>query len=180
MSPDERDSTAVAGAMQAGKPRQHRVGRWGKTLTVAVRRDTDRSGHRHPGEQGFRTLRWRRLGRIGFMPTWQTGRGEVVWHGGGDKAMRSRAVPGVRARRGVDEPRYEGHDEHRRVHRITSSAWKRRVGGIVRPRAWAVLRLMTSSNCVGSSTGRSAGLVPFKMRSTWAAARRNNASQFGP
>src|SRR5262245_27504361 len=50
--------------------------------------------------------------------------------------------------------------------RITSSAWKRRVGGIVRPRAWAVFRLMTSSKWVGCSTGRSAGLVPFRMRST--------------
>src|SRR5262245_49472634 len=29
---------------------------------------------------------------------------------------------------------------------ITSSAWKRSVGGMVRPSAWAVLRLMTSSN----------------------------------
>src|SRR5438445_586451 len=35
----------------------------------------------------------------------------------------------------------------------TSSAWKRMVGGIVRPRASAVLRLMISSNFVGCSTG---------------------------
>ena len=38
------------------------------------------------------------------------------------------------------------------VQRITSSAWKRRDGGMVSPRAWAVLRLMTSSNVVGCST----------------------------
>ena len=49
---------------------------------------------------------------------------------------------------------------------ITSSARSSREGGIVIPSPLAVLRLMTSSNCVGSSTGRSAGLVPFKMRST--------------
>jgi hypothetical protein len=29
------------------------------------------------------------------------------------------------------------------AYRITSFAWKRSDGGIVRPRAWAVLRLMT-------------------------------------
>ena len=39
-------------------------------------------------------------------------------------------------------------------------------GGIVRPRALAVLRLMTSSNFVGSSTGRSAGFAPLRIRST--------------
>jgi hypothetical protein len=50
--------------------------------------------------------------------------------------------------------------------RITSSAWKRRVGGIVIPRAFAVLRLMTSSNVVGCSMGRSAGLAPFRILST--------------
>ncbi len=48
----------------------------------------------------------------------------------------------------------------------TSSAWKRSVGGIVRPRAWAVFRLMTNSNFVGCSTGRSAGVAPFRRRST--------------
>jgi hypothetical protein len=50
--------------------------------------------------------------------------------------------------------------------RMTSVAWKRSAGGMVRPRASAVLRLRTSSNPVGCSTGRSAGLVPFKIRST--------------
>src|SRR5712691_5588505 len=38
------------------------------------------------------------------------------------------------------------------AYRITSSAWKSSVGGIVKPRAWAVLRLMTNSNLVGCST----------------------------
>jgi hypothetical protein len=39
-------------------------------------------------------------------------------------------------------------------------------GGIVMPRALAVLRLMTSSNFVGCSMGSSAGLAPFKILST--------------
>src|SRR2546421_11219111 len=45
--------------------------------------------------------------------------------------------------------------------RITSSAWKSSVGGIVRPRALAVFRLIPNSNFIGCSTGRSAALVPF-------------------
>src|SRR5712691_390900 len=46
-------------------------------------------------------------------------------------------------------------------------------GGIVRPRALAVLRLITSSNLVGCATGRSPGLAPFRILSTNPAARRN-------
>ena len=38
--------------------------------------------------------------------------------------------------------------------------------GIVSPSAFAVLRLITSSNLVGCSTGRSAGLAPLRIRST--------------
>jgi hypothetical protein len=52
------------------------------------------------------------------------------------------------------------------AYRITSSAWKRSVGGIVSPSASAVLRLMISSNFVGCSTGRSAGLAPLRILST--------------
>ena len=45
---------------------------------------------------------------------------------------------------------------------MTSSARASSDGGIVRPRAFAVLRLITSSNFVGCSTGRSAGLAPLQ------------------
>jgi hypothetical protein len=38
--------------------------------------------------------------------------------------------------------------------------------GIVTPICFAVLRLITSSNFVGCSTGKSAGLAPFKILST--------------
>ena len=48
----------------------------------------------------------------------------------------------------------------------TSSARASSVGGTSRPSAFAVLRLITSSNLVGACTGRSAGFVPLKMRST--------------
>src|SRR5947209_1494508 len=42
----------------------------------------------------------------------------------------------------------------------------------VSPRALAVLRLMTSSNLVGCSTGKSAGLAPLSILSIYDAARR--------
>jgi hypothetical protein len=51
-------------------------------------------------------------------------------------------------------------------HSITSSARTRIVSGTVTPRAFAVLRLTTSSNRDGRSIGRSAGLAPPRMRPT--------------
>ena len=53
-----------------------------------------------------------------------------------------------------------------RCHWSTSFAWNKTVGGMVRPRALAALRLMTRSNVVGCSMGRSAGLAPFRILST--------------
>ncbi len=50
-------------------------------------------------------------------------------------------------------------------HSITSSARTSSVGGIVRPRVFAVFALMTSSNLVGCSTGRSPGCSPLKILS---------------
>ena len=51
-------------------------------------------------------------------------------------------------------------------HSITLSAWIRSVGGMVIPRALAVLRLITNWNVLGCSTGRSPGLAPLRIRST--------------
>src|SRR5262245_26239840 len=94
--------------------------------------------------------------------------------------------PGTRGLRGgkkVEEP----DDRHRRLlrprrerprgrsapeqrdelatpdHSITSSARCWRNQGTSRPSALAVLRLITSSNFVGCSTGRSAGLAPLRI-----------------
>ena len=55
---------------------------------------------------------------------------------------------------------------------ITLSARTSTFGGIVRPICLAALRLMISSNFFGCSTGKSAGLAPFKILSTYVAARR--------
>src|SRR5262249_56777203 len=54
---------------------------------------------------------------------------------------------------------------------ITSSAVASRAEGIVTPSAFAVLRLMTSSNLVGCCTGSSPGFAPLSTRSTYVAAR---------
>ncbi len=52
------------------------------------------------------------------------------------------------------------------AHSITSSAVICMISGTVRPSAFAVLRLMTSSNLVGCMTGRSAGFSPLRIRPT--------------
>jgi hypothetical protein len=50
----------------------------------------------------------------------------------------------------------------RRFHSITSSARTSSDGGTSKPRAFAVLRFMTSSYFVGACTGRSAGFLPLE------------------
>jgi hypothetical protein len=51
-------------------------------------------------------------------------------------------------------------------HLMTLSARNSTDCGIVRPICFAVFRLITNSNFVGCSTGRSAGFVPFRILST--------------
>src|SRR3984893_2711615 len=61
----------------------------------------------------------------------------------------------------------EKHDELAPFHySITSSAVCRNGSGMVRPSAFAVLRLMTSSYLVGCWTGRSLGFAPLRIRTT--------------
>ena len=52
------------------------------------------------------------------------------------------------------------------AHLITLSARASTFCGIVRPICLAVFRLITNSNFVGCSTGKSAGLAPFSILST--------------
>jgi hypothetical protein len=59
---------------------------------------------------------------------------------------------------------------------ITSSARASSVCGTVRPSAFAVVRLITRSNLVGCSTGRSAGFAPRRILSTKSAARARHAA----
>src|SRR5207244_4821796 len=58
------------------------------------------------------------------------------------------------------------------LHSITSSARVSSAGGTMMPSAFAVFKLITSSNLVGCSTGRSAGLASLKILSTKVADRR--------
>ena len=51
-------------------------------------------------------------------------------------------------------------------YRMTSSARRSIDCGIVSPSAFAVFKLISSSNLVGCSTGRSPGLAPFRILST--------------
>src|SRR5262249_30347458 len=62
-------------------------------------------------------------------------------------------------RRGAADQRYELAAPHS----ITSSAATCNVSGTFRPSAFAVFRLMTSSNLVGCKTGNSAGLSPLRI-----------------
>jgi hypothetical protein len=67
----------------------------------------------------------------------------------------------------TESPGLEEYAVHQfAAYSITSSARVSRIGGISRPIALAVLRLMTSSNVVGCSIGSSAGLAPLKIWST--------------
>src|SRR5262249_43522094 len=63
-------------------------------------------------------------------------------------------------------------DELPPVHSITSSARRSSAGGIVRPRAFAVLTLISSSYFAICSTGRLPAWVPLRILSTYAAPRR--------
>jgi hypothetical protein len=73
--------------------------------------------------------------------------------------------PGDRGGAGGAGPRRrraaKQRDELPPFHSITSSAVASSAGGTVRPSALAVLRLMTNSNLVGCTTGRSAAFSPL-------------------
>src|SRR5262249_33887615 len=71
-------------------------------------------------------------------------------------------------------------DERAPLHSITSSARASSVGGIVRPSARAVIRLITRPNVVGCSTGKLAGFAPRRILSTKSRARRNSSETFAP
>src|SRR5215472_11831701 len=73
----------------------------------------------------------------------------------------------LRARR--ERPRRrttEQRDELPPLHSITSLAAETKSGESASPRAWAVRRLMTKSNCEVALMGRSPGLAPRRIRST--------------
>jgi hypothetical protein len=81
-----------------------------------------------------------------------------------DPPFAPRLGPG--AKRPGERCPAEKRDELPAPHSMTSSARSTSRGGTSRPSAFAVLRLITSSNFSGWMTGRSAGFSPFRMRPT--------------
>src|SRR3954464_5555184 len=67
-----------------------------------------------------------------------------------------------------------------RTHSITSSASNCIELGTVSPSAFAVLRLITSSNLVGCMTGKSPGFAPLRILSTNTAACRYTSKPSAP
>src|SRR5215470_6293936 len=76
-----------------------------------------------------------------------------------------------RSARPDEQAATEKRDELAPPHSMTSSARTISEGGIVSPSAFAVLRLMIITNFVPCSIGKSAGFSPFKILSTYLAAR---------
>src|SRR5262249_49767420 len=102
-----------------------------------------------------------------------TGRSRLSRPARPDAAARRHPLASERASaagRGVP-PIFSGGGGGRLRHWITRSARSTSDCGTRRPGGVAVLTLMTRSILVGCSTGRSAGLTPFRMRSTYLAAR---------
>src|SRR5262245_53071843 len=79
---------------------------------------------------------------------------------------RSARWPAERQRRQPDAENFGGEVsfELPSHHSITSSAVASSVGGTVRPSSRAVWWLMTSSNFVDCTTGKSAGFAPLRTR----------------
>jgi hypothetical protein len=73
----------------------------------------------------------------------------------------------VVSRRGGDGPLSDLSNRSKIArYSITSSAVVSSDGGTISPRAFAARTLTASSNLIGASTGRSAGLAPLRIRST--------------
>src|SRR5262252_5910347 len=72
----------------------------------------------------------------------------------------------LRCRIKLEERRRTRDGRSKETYSITSSARRRNDSWIARPMAFAVLRLIVSSNFVGCSTGRSTGFVPCRILCT--------------
>src|SRR5262249_10367702 len=74
----------------------------------------------------------------------------------------------------------EGRDELATPHSITSSARASSAGGTVRPSILGVCALMTSSNLLDCTTGRSAGFAPLRMRPVYTPMWRYASTRLAP
>src|SRR5262249_39112162 len=85
---------------------------------------------------------------------------------------RHRRLLRPRPKRPCGHPATEQRDELAAFHSITSSAMASTPGGMVRLSVLAVLRLITNSNLVGCTTGRSLGFSPLRIRPAYIPACR--------
>jgi hypothetical protein len=96
---------------------------------------------------------------------------------GGDNRFGSKAdilasncdvclTPGSGHLAGIDPSPLCANSAHRRSYSITSSARAKTAGARGRSSAFAVFRLITNSNLLACSTGRSAGFAPLRTRTT--------------
>src|SRR5262249_24727048 len=83
-------------------------------------------------------------------------------------------------RRRTAEQRDELASLHRCNHSITSLAAASRLSGTVRPSILAVEALITSSNLLDCTPGRSAGFAPLRMRPVYTPMWRYASPRFGP
>src|SRR5262249_43341836 len=94
----------------------------------------------------------------------------VLWKAAMQARPSMSAAPALLLRACSERPRGSGAANERyeraAVHSITSSARASSLGGISMPNAFAVARLMTRSNLVPRSTGRSPGFSPLRIRPT--------------
>src|SRR6516162_1211005 len=74
----------------------------------------------------------------------------------------------------------EERDERTASHSITSSAVASSACGTLRPSILAVGTLMTSSNFVDCTTGKSAGFAPLRMRPAWTPTWRYASTRLAP
>src|SRR5262249_23757942 len=86
------------------------------------------------------------------------------------------AAVSIRQQFGTQMPQ-GGHPPH---HSITSSAAASSLSGTVRPSILAVEALITSSNLLDCTTGKSAGFAPLRMRPVYAPMWRYASPRFGP
>jgi hypothetical protein len=112
-------------------------------------------------------------------------RGRVARHASGRPGVqepdhRHRRLLRARRERPSRNRTADERYEFAALHSITSSARAMSVGGTVRPRALAVLRLMTNSNLVGCTIGKLFGFSPARIRPAYCPAVRSSSVKVAP
>src|SRR5215472_5089944 len=97
-----------------------------------------------------------------------------------DKHHRHRRLLRARRERPRRRSAAEERDEVPPVHSITSSTATSSLSGTVRPSILAVEALMTSSNLLDCTTGKSAGFAPLRIRPVYTPMWRYATTRLAP